>query len=144
MSYDITLRTKVDADELWRIGTELHDAARDIRMGFAVEAAERIERLGDVNAALVQTEVYDWNTTWNYAPMFEAMFGHHISEFVGKSGKEVGPCIRNAISLMVADPKRYKVFDAPNGWGTYDQLLPQLEAFAAACEAHPNAIVEVT
>ncbi len=97
MSYDISLRTKVDAD-----------------------------------------------TTWNYCPMFQAAFGHDIKEFSGEPAAIVGANVASALERMRTDPPRFKAFDAPNGWGTYDQLLPQLEAFVRACAEYPNAIVDVT
>jgi hypothetical protein len=38
----------------------------------------------------------------------------------------------------------FKMHDAPNGWGTYEQFLPWLEEYLRACEENPDAIVMVS
>lgn len=52
--------------------------------------------------------------------------------------------LENAIAWMKSDPKFFKQFDSPNGWGTYDQFLPWLERYLEACIKYPDAIVEVS
>ena len=54
------------------------------------------------------------------------------------AGQLIDP-LRDGISRMEADPKRFKAMDSPNGWGTYKVFLPWLERLLEACIANPDA-----
>ena len=56
----------------------------------------------------------------------------------------LGRNVREALSLMRSDPERFRQFDAPNGWGTYEHALQFLEELAASCERHPDGKVGVS
>lgn len=55
----------------------------------------------------------------------------------------IGP-LRDGIALMRSDPERFRALDTPNGWGTYDQFVPWLEAYLAACVENPDATIEAS
>ena len=57
---------------------------------------------------------------------------------------QVADTLRVGITEMRADPERFRRFNAANGWGTYDQFLPWLKEYLAACEANPSARVRVS
>jgi hypothetical protein len=52
--------------------------------------------------------------------------------------------LRVGLELMKSDPKRFKKFNAPNGWGTYDDFVPWVEAYLAACIENSDAIISVS
>lgn len=52
--------------------------------------------------------------------------------------------LRRGIAAMKADPIRFKLFDAPNGWGVYEDFVPWLERYLAACEEYPTALVRAS
>lgn len=52
--------------------------------------------------------------------------------------------MRAGLALLKSDPDRFRKFDAPNGWGLYEHFVPWVERYLEACEANPNAIVEVS
>ena len=52
--------------------------------------------------------------------------------------------LEKGIALMKADPERFKKFNAKNGWGLYDHLVPWLERYLEACREHPEATVHVS
>jgi hypothetical protein len=62
---------------------------------------------------------------------------------VSKAGQLIEP-LRAALVLMKAKPPRFKKHNAKNGWGLYENFVPWIERYLAACEAHPNAGVEVS
>jgi hypothetical protein len=62
---------------------------------------------------------------------------------ITKAGKLIER-LRKAIAEMKADPARFRAHDSPNGWGLYENFLPWLEKYLAACEAFPMADVEVS
>ena len=49
--------------------------------------------------------------------------------------------LRAGIARLKERPKYYKQFDAPNGWGTYEQFLPWLDELLSACATWPHADV---
>lgn len=48
------------------------------------------------------------------------------------------------IRWMEANPGQCREFNAVNGWGTYEQFLPWLRRYLAACKKHPEARVRVS
>jgi hypothetical protein len=52
--------------------------------------------------------------------------------------------LRAGIKAMESSPTYYKTFDSSNGWGVYEDFLPWLKELLAACEANPDARVEVS
>lgn len=83
-----------------------------------------------------------WNYTSNCAPTWRAA-GADLAEFHGKPAGECVPTLRAAIEVMRADPARFQAMDSPNGWGTYDTLVPALVRLRAMREAHPKATVVI-
>lgn len=87
------------------------------------------------------TSVYDANITHNLGGMareagiYEALW--ESEKF--KTAAELVPIIRKGIAEMENDPERFKVHDAGNGWGTYDQFLPWLRNVLIACVENPDA-----
>lgn len=92
-------------------------------------------------------EVYSANITHNLGAMaceaglYEACW--RPDEIgVTKAGQLIEP-LRNGITQMKADPARFEKHNSPNGWGLYENFLPWLERYLAACEANPDADVSV-
>lgn len=90
-----------------------------------------------------QHEVYDWNFTSNVAPMLRAA-GADLAGLDGKTAGYCAPILDAAIERMAADPETFQAMDAPNGWGTYEQLLPALRELLEAMQAHPATTVWVS
>lgn len=49
--------------------------------------------------------------------------------------------LRSGIELLKSDPNRFRVYDSPNGWGTYDQFVPWLEELLKECIDCPECLV---
>jgi hypothetical protein len=105
----------------------------------------------DVYLSAVVTErrpVFSANITHNLHRMAAAAgIADHLwsPEEMGitKAAQLVEP-IRAGLARMKADPDKFRVFDAPNGWGTYDQFVPWIEHYLAALEENPDAVVEAS
>ena len=52
--------------------------------------------------------------------------------------------LRDAIRLMAAEPGRFIKHNSDNGWGMYENFLPWLQKYLAACLDYPDAAVEVS
>jgi len=95
----------------------------------------------------VVTEVVSMNITHNLAEMAEEAGIYECLWRPAEVGASVGADLiaplDRAVAEMTADPDRFRKFDAPNGWGTYDDFLPWLEELLQGCKDHPNARVRV-
>jgi len=82
----------------------------------------------------------EWNFTYNLSPMFREA-GIYDALYPG-SGTRVGAvldALEKGIADMGARPEHYRTFDAPNGWGTYDQTMPRLNELLDVYRKHSNA-----
>lgn len=52
--------------------------------------------------------------------------------------------LRAGLKVLEDDPDRFKEFDAPNGWGVYENLVNFTRAYLKACEDWPEAEVSVS
>jgi hypothetical protein len=92
--------------------------------------------------------LFSGNITHNLEKMAkEAGISRHIwyPEEIGitKAYQLTGP-LRKGLTLMKAEPKRFKKFDPPNKWGSYADFVPWIEKYLEACEEHPEADVSVS
>lgn len=81
-----------------------------------------------------------WNVTYNYSAMLSAL-GVHPRDWEGKSAREYAQALAGALQKLTANPDEYRQYDAPNGWGTVDQLVDKdhmpraIREFESASEA---------
>ena len=105
-------------------------------------------KCGKPHRATERDEIYSANMTHNLNQMAHAA---SIYEEVWRpdeigittAAQLIAP-LTAGIALLEADPDRFRQFDAPNGWGTYDSFVQWLKAYLRACEANPDATVEVS
>lgn len=45
---------------------------------------------------------------------------------------------------LLANPDKFKKYNPPNGWGTYDDLVCFVRDYLEACEDNPNSLVRVS
>ena len=97
---------------------------------------------------LRMTSVYSGNITHNLGAMSEEAGIYSIlwrPEEVGVThAKHLIDPLQAAIIWMKAEPGRFKKHDASNGWGTYEQFIPWLEKYLAACIENPEAEIQVS
>lgn len=48
------------------------------------------------------------------------------------------------LALLQSEPDRFREFNPPNGWGTYEGLVDFVADYLNACKEHPDATVEVS
>jgi hypothetical protein len=51
--------------------------------------------------------------------------------------------LENALTLLKSDPNHFKEYNAPNGWGVYEDFVNFVENYLNACKQYPNATIEV-
>jgi len=91
--------------------------------------------------------VYHANITHNLGPMaIEAgiyMAVWRPEECEVTHARQLIEPLRDAIRLMAAEPGRFIKHNSENGWGLYENFLPWLQKYLAACLDYPDAAVEV-
>jgi len=103
----------------------------------------------DVYLTRIQpTEVYWANITHNLGRMAEEAGIYKClwrpSEIgITKASQLIEP-LADGIKLMELDPTRFKKFDAANGWGIYNDFIPWLKDYLAACIKFPDADINVS
>lgn len=95
-----------------------------------------------------KTQVYWRNITHNLGRMAdEAGIYRHLwrpEEInITTAGQLIDP-LTVGLELLKSDPKRFKAFNAPNGWGTYENFVPFVEDYLEACRENPDAEVSVS
>jgi hypothetical protein len=97
----------------------------------------------DTRGLLVFTD----NVTHNLGPMARAAEVYDVLWAPEENGyttaRSLIKPIREGIFRLRTDPSRFRSLDAPNGYGTYDNLLAFMERYLQACVASPQATVRV-
>jgi hypothetical protein len=93
-------------------------------------------------------ELYSANITHNLGKMAaEAGIYKHLwrpDEIKITKARQLIKPLQKGLAKLIAEPDRYKAFDAPNGWGLYIHFVPFVSLYLAACEKFPKATVSVS
>lgn len=115
-----------------------------------ITVPEHDERCPHCNGVVRSVQEYQfayWNPTYNYARMFAAALENEsgINAWEGRTVAEVEPQLALMIERLRSDRAKFVQYDAPNGWGKYDDLVPFLETdvLPRFRQAPPFAIVTV-
>lgn len=93
-------------------------------------------------------EVYSRNITHNLVKMADAagIYKHlwRPDELgITRAAQLVEP-LREGLKRLIADPDKFRTFNPPNKWGSYDGLIEFVNEYLTACEVHPTADVSVS
>ena len=97
---------------------------------------------------VMPAEIYSANITHNLGKMAEAAGIYDAvwrpEEHGITKAEQLIPILEKGIADMRANPTKYRAFNSPNGWGTYDNFVPWLEKYLEACRENPDAEVTVS
>ena len=79
-------------------------------------------------------EVYDGNLTWNISEMLQVAFEHedHIKKLNGMKCVDAKPIVQKAYVRLLLNEENYEQYNAPNGWGTYEDTVEYIGEFYQA------------
>jgi hypothetical protein len=96
----------------------------------------------------------------NAEDVFSANITHNLGEMAAAAGiydacwhpeninatkaGQLIPILEKGIADMEARPEHYRQFNSPNGWGLYENFMPWLRDYLAACKRHPEAEVRTS
>ncbi|MHA1828611.1 MAG: hypothetical protein ACTSX6_08185 [Candidatus Heimdallarchaeaceae archaeon] len=90
-------------------------------------------------------EVYNANITHNLNTMADRAgiykYLWRPDEIGIKYADQLIKPLTNGLVTLKADPKKFKKYNPPNGWGTYNLLVHFVENYLEACKKYPTAEV---
>jgi len=92
--------------------------------------------------------IYSANITHNLNKMAEAAgIYQHLwrPDEIGltKASELIAP-LERGLALLKSDERRFREFDASNGWGRWEHLVSFVEEYLNACKENPDATVRVS
>ena len=89
--------------------------------------------------------IWEGNITGNLARMasaadlYQSLWGIHSGMVAG----DIVQTLEDGLQRLLASPDVFKQYDAPNGWGTYEDFVGFLEELLEECKRHPEAAIRV-
>jgi hypothetical protein len=97
---------------------------------------------------MVDSEIYTDNITHNLnkmadeAGIYKALW--RPEELGITHARQMIPILEEGLALLRSDRERFEKFNPPNGWGNYVGLVCFVNQLLQACQADPDATVEVS
>jgi len=92
--------------------------------------------------------VHEGNITHNLNRMAEAAGIYKAlwrpEELGITTAGELVPLLAEGLAKLEAEPEHYRTFDAPNGWGRYEDFVRFVRNYLSACREYPEATVRVS
>jgi len=98
-------------------------------------------------------EVYSANITHNLGTMAHAVKcgEHNLYEYlwrpeeigIKKASELIEPLKEGSLELK-DKPEAYRKYNSSNGWDVYEDFVPFVEQYLAACEANPDTDINVS
>jgi hypothetical protein len=57
---------------------------------------------------------------------------------------DIIPILQHGLDSLKAKPEHYKQFNASNGWGVYEHLVPFVENYLRSCVENPKASIHIS
>jgi len=97
--------------------------------------------------AVRPTEVFSANVTHNLGKIADAAgiykpLWRPDEIGITKAEQLIEP-LRAGLLVLKADPEKFLALNPENGWGSYENFVPWVEAYLKACEENPDADVSV-
>lgn len=71
---------------------------------------------------------YDGNITYNVCEMLEVAFGEeHLKKWNDLSCDKFFKDLEKGYIDMIKNPEKYRKYNSPNGWGTYETTLSKIK-----------------
>lgn len=61
-----------------------------------------------------------------------------------KFARDISDLLDEGWNILLADPEKYKKYDPPNGWGSYEGLCNFVYKYRNACWDNPDAELRVS
>lgn len=145
MSLDVTLYSEVP---VVKTGTGIFVRKDGATVELSYDEAKDLYPNHNVQLQQFSTnQLWSGNITHNLVKMAQAVgVYHHLwrpSEIGITNAEQLVEPLKDALSELLVNRKKYEVFNDSNGWGTYDQFLNFIFAYIKACTLYPTAKIGV-
>lgn len=92
-----------------------------------------------------EIEIFERNVTYNLSDMYYKCIDKELGfkKLNDMSCKKALPILERAIKDMIENKEEYEKLNPPNGWGSYEGLLEDLQDMRNCCEANQDGIIKV-
>ncbi len=84
------------------------------------------------------------NYTSNVSGMWANALGHPLGDLHDRTAGDCIEALKDAVTVLEANPARFTEMEPDNGWGTYAGALDYLRRLRDACRVHPKAVIYVS
>jgi len=94
---------------------------------------------------IMQVDVVSENITHNLTGMWKAVDIYdalYMSE--GKTASDVLPVLIKGYRELASNPNKYRQYNHPSGWGTYENAVTWLKNLIEEFEEYPDGIITVS
>ena len=82
---------------------------------------------------------YDGNITYNVCNMLEVAFGeNHLKKWNNMSCDKFFRELEKGYIDMIRNPEKYRKYNSPNGWGTYETTLSTIKKLYERIQEYAN------
>ena len=82
---------------------------------------------------------YDGNITYNVYEMLEVAFGEeHLKKWNDLSCDKFFKDLEKGYIDMIKNPEKYRKYNSPNGWGTYETTLESIKELYESIQKYAN------
>jgi len=94
------------------------------------------------------TEVYSANITHNLGKMADEAGIYDCLWRPDENGithaRQIIEPLAAGVALLATQKDRFEAFNAPNGWGKWENFVPWCARYLQACRDNPDALVSVS
>ena len=69
---------------------------------------------------------------------------YEYEEFSRVTSNDIVDLVQKGLDKLKSDPEYFKKYNAPNGWGVYENLVEFTEEYLKALKEYPEAIIQVS
>jgi len=107
----------------------------DLKVGRCEHCGRGAETVYDANIT------HNLNTMARAAGLYEALW--RPDEIGITKARQLVEPLTKGLAWLKEHRTEAETHNAPNGWGLYEHFVPFVEKYLAACQAHPEATVDV-
>jgi hypothetical protein len=132
--------------QLFKKGFDIHKSRAEIDAAYIKlqalkEALEQLEDEYEESMLSSHNISHNLNTMAEAAGLYDVLWN---PESIGiTTASQMIPLLEKGIKELIANPDKYKAFNPPNKFGSYENLVDFCNTVLQKCRENPDAVIEV-